>query len=184
MPAPDDGRVGANLARCRAKLAGRVALLRLQVAKEGAEAEDVPEEIEVVVGELIEGLAHPVRTPRSFEAPAFADALFSQDSIPRYSSAKYLARLSLLLPPSFASQVLDAILTSFEEALAEGSTTRGEGKAQGACLAVGEMARRSVLNRFEADERDGVVRRILNCTLQVRPTCISLFKKVRCASLT
>lgn len=102
--------------------------------------------------------------------------LFPQDSIPRYSSAKYLARLSLLLPPSFASQVLDAILTSFENALAEGSTTRGEGKAQGACLAVGEMARRSVLNRFEADERDEVVRRILDCTLQVRPTRVSLFK--------
>ncbi|KAJ8291733.1 Tubulin-specific chaperone D [Rhodotorula toruloides] len=147
MPAPDDGRVGANLARCRAKLAGRIALLRLQVETKGATDEDVPEEVEVIVGELIEGLAHP-------------------DSIPRYSSAKYLARLSLLLPPSFASQLLDAILTSFEEALAESSTTRGEGKAQGACLAVGEMARRSVLDRLEEDERDEVVKRILDCTLQ------------------
>lgn len=61
MPAPDDGRVGANLARCRAKLAGRIALLRLQVETKGATDEDVPEEVEVIVGELIEGLAHPVR---------------------------------------------------------------------------------------------------------------------------
>ncbi|BGP27717.1 tubulin-specific chaperone D [Rhodotorula toruloides] len=113
----------------------------------GADHEDVPEEVELIVGELIEGLAHP-------------------DSIPRYSSAKYLARLSLLLPTSFASQVLDAILTSFEEALAEASTARGEGKAQGACLAVGEMARRGVLNRLETEERDEVVKRVLDCTLQ------------------
>ncbi|BGP03558.1 hypothetical protein RTG_03167 [Rhodotorula toruloides ATCC 204091] len=147
MPAPDDGRVGANLARCRAKFAGRIAMLRLQVETKDSGGEDVPEEVEVIVGELIEGLAHP-------------------DSIPRYSSAKYLARLSLLLPPSFASQILDAILTSFEEALAEGSTARGEGRAQGACLAVGEMARRSVLNRLETEERDEVVKRILDCTLQ------------------
>jgi len=41
------------------KLAGRLALMRL--GKELEKEEDVPEEVEVILGELIEGLSHPVR---------------------------------------------------------------------------------------------------------------------------
>ncbi|BGP51780.1 hypothetical protein JCM10450v2_007736 [Rhodotorula kratochvilovae] len=148
LPAPADGRAGAGAARMRAKLAGRVALLRVQAARDDGGEEDVPEEVEVVVGELIEGLAHP-------------------DSIPRYSSAKYLARLALVLPATFAAQVIDAVLCAFEEALApaERESGAGEGRAQGACLAVGEMARRGVLNRLE-EEKGEVVARVVECTMQ------------------
>ncbi|GAA5998840.1 Cin1p [Rhodotorula paludigena] len=147
LPPPADGRAGAGIAKARAKLAGRLALLKVQAACESGE-EDVPDEVEVIVGELIEGLSHP-------------------DTISRYSAAKYLSRLSLVLPPDFAAQVVEAVLATFEEALApaerEGGT--GEGKAQGACLAIGEMARRGLLSRQQEGQKD-LVARVLDCTLQ------------------
>ena len=92
----------------------------------------------------------------------------AQDSLPRYSSAKYLARLSLVLPAPFAAQVVDAVLGAFAEALSPEAREagEGEGRAQGACLAVGEMARRGVLGRVEGQEE--VVRRVVECTMQVR----------------
>ncbi|GAA5901009.1 hypothetical protein JCM8208_007589 [Rhodotorula glutinis] len=146
LPAPADGRAGAGAARLRAKLAGRVALLRVQAARDEG-AEDVPEEVEVVIGELIEGLAHP-------------------DSLPRYSSAKYLARLALVLPAPLTAQVVDAVLGALDEALSPDAreSGKGEGAAQGACLAVGEMARRGVLNRVEGQGE--VVGRVVECTMQ------------------
>lgn len=55
---PSDGRGGAVLGKYRVKLAGRLALIKL--GKRSAEG-DVPEEVEVILGELIEGLSHPVR---------------------------------------------------------------------------------------------------------------------------
>ncbi|GJN94382.1 hypothetical protein Rhopal_007462-T1 [Rhodotorula paludigena] len=147
LPPPADGRAGAGIAKARAKLAGRLALLKVQAACESGE-ENVPDEVEVIVGELIEGLSHP-------------------DTISRYSAAKYLSRLALVLPPDFAAQVVEAVLATFEEALApaerEGGT--GEGKAQGACLAIGEMARRGLLSRQQEGQKD-LVARVLDCTLQ------------------
>lgn len=63
------GKSGAKMAKMRCKVAGRLALLRL--GRGGArerggvdaagEEEEVLEEVEVIVGELIEGLGHPVR---------------------------------------------------------------------------------------------------------------------------
>ncbi|GAA5998859.1 uncharacterized protein JCM10292_005751 [Rhodotorula paludigena] len=102
----------------------------------------------LIILELIKGLLHP-------------------DTISRYSAAKYLPRLSLVLPPNFAAQVVEAVLSTFEEVLApaerEGGT--GEGKAQGACLAIGEMARRGLLSRQQEGQKD-LVARVLDCTLQ------------------
>ena len=57
---PQDGTGGAVLGKYRVKLAGRIALMRLG-KKELDTEEDVPEEVEVILGELIEGLSHPVR---------------------------------------------------------------------------------------------------------------------------
>ncbi|GAA5936493.1 hypothetical protein JCM3775_000835 [Rhodotorula graminis] len=155
LPAPADGaRTGAGAAKARAKLAGRLALLRVQAARDEQVAEgqgdewDVPQEVEVIVGELIEGLAHP-------------------DSIPRYSAAKYLARLVLVLPASLTAQVVDAVLSALDEALSPEARLGGaasEGRAQGACLAVGEMARRGALNRVEGQAE--VVGRVVECTMQ------------------
>ena len=57
---PQDGTGGAVIGKYRVKLAGRIALMRLG-KKELETEEDVPEEVEVILGELIEGLSHPVR---------------------------------------------------------------------------------------------------------------------------
>lgn len=157
---------------------------------EGEVDVDVPEEVEVVVGELIEGLSHPVRrlpsppssrpltrrSPPSFPRPPAPPPPRppAQDSLPRYSSAKYLSRLSLLLPLPLASQVLDAVLAALDDALSPAPAgrdrgARGEAAAQGACLAVGEMARRGVLRRLEGAEEEGeVVGRVVECAMQVR----------------
>jgi hypothetical protein len=93
-----------------------------------------------------------------------------QDTIPRYSSAKYLSRLCVSLPPSFASQIVDAVLSNLEEALSEaneqGLADRAEGKVQGACLACGEMARRGLLGKGEDAEEQ--IRRVVDGVLQVR----------------
>ncbi|GAA5944447.1 hypothetical protein JCM10213_002657 [Rhodosporidiobolus nylandii] len=139
------GKGGALLAKMRCKVAGRLALLKLSEMADGnlRDEDEVPEEVEVGVGELIEGLAHP-------------------DTLPRYSSAKYLARLCQSLPPSFASQIIYAVLSVLEEALSEaneqGMADRAEGKVQGACLAVGELARRGLIGRGEdAEEQVGKV---------------------------
>jgi hypothetical protein len=180
------------MSKMRCKVAGRLALLRLGEGKEAGEGageeEEVPEEVEVIVGELIEGLGHSVRLlsssslrfPSRFRFstvhPQLPTQLLtdpsspSQDTIPRYSSAKYLARLCSSLPPSFASQITDAVLSNLEEALIEaneqGLADRAEGKVQGACLAVGEMARRGLLGQGE--EREEQVRRVVDGVLQVR----------------
>ncbi|GAA5901804.1 hypothetical protein JCM6882_008678 [Rhodosporidiobolus microsporus] len=134
-PSITTGKSGALMAKMRCKVAGRLALLRLTGGQGGEqrreqEEEEVPEEVEVIVGELIEGLGHP-------------------DTLPRYSSAKYLSRLCSALPSSFSSQIVDAVLSTLEEALSEandqGLADQAEGKVQGACLACGEMARRGLL---------------------------------------
>ncbi|GAA5864093.1 hypothetical protein JCM8547_005133 [Rhodosporidiobolus lusitaniae] len=141
------GKGGAMLSKTRCKVAGRLALLKL--GKSRGEEEDVPEEVEVVIGELVEDLGHP-------------------HTIPRYSSAKYLSRLCEALPPSFALQVVDAVLTTLEEALVEakehGMADRAEGKVQGACLACGEMARRGLFGR--GGETDGQIGRVVDAVLQ------------------
>ncbi|BGP20093.1 hypothetical protein JCM10213v2_008228 [Rhodosporidiobolus nylandii] len=101
------GKGGALLAKMRCKVAGRLALLKLSEMADGnlRDEDEVPEEVEV------------------------------GDTLPRYSSAKYLARLCQSLPPSFASQIIYAVLSVLEEALSEaneqGMADRAEGKALG-----------------------------------------------------
>lgn len=90
-----------------------------------------------------------------------------QDSIPRYTSAKYLARISLQSPPELAIQVVDTVLVDFEQALLEDAQKSGEGRVQGACLAIGEMARCAVLALLPEAEKPAIVKRILSSTLQV-----------------
>ncbi|GAA6060441.1 hypothetical protein JCM10212_000034 [Sporobolomyces blumeae] len=124
----DSPSTGAVLGKYRLKLAGRLALMRLG-NKAGSE-DDVPEEVEVVLGELLEGLSHP-------------------DTIVRWSAAKYLARLTSPLPASFASDVLSSILSLFEECLSEADRT--EHGLQGACFAFGEMGRRGIMTSGAED---------------------------------
>ncbi|GAA5989158.1 hypothetical protein JCM11641_002542 [Rhodosporidiobolus odoratus] len=143
---------GALMAKMRCKVAGRLALLRLGERGQSdaiLAEDDVPEAVEVIIGELVEGLGH-------------------SDTLPRYSAAKYLSRLCETLPPSFANQVIDAVLSTLEEALAEaneqGLADRAEGKIQGACLACGEMARRGLLGKGE--EAGEQISRVVDSVLQ------------------
>ncbi|GAA5868482.1 hypothetical protein JCM3774_005393 [Rhodotorula dairenensis] len=146
LPEANNRQTGAALAKLRAKIAGRIGLAHLKALNDTAAA-DVPEEVEVIVSELIEGLAHP-------------------DSIPRYTSAKYLARISLQSPPELAIQVVDTVLADFEQALLDDAQKSGEGRVQGTCLAIGEMARCAVLARLPEAEKSAVVKRVLSSTLQ------------------
>ncbi|WVR03591.1 hypothetical protein IAU60_000583 [Kwoniella sp. DSM 27419] len=119
-----------------------------------AEELDLPEGLEDVLDELMGGLS-------------------DKDTIVRYSSAKYLARLSALLPPAFSSQIVQAtislfsgteddpvILSPFGSVIDPGGspssggtmsfggleTSRGEARWHGVCLALAEMARRGSIS--------------------------------------
>lgn len=100
-----------------------------------------------------------------------------QDTIVRYSCAKYLARLSSLLPPAFSEQIILATISLFagtdDEPVIEtpfgfivdpggtassdgtmgfggADTSRGEARWHGCCLAIAELARRGLVKREEA----------------------------------
>jgi hypothetical protein len=62
LPEANDSKTGAALAKLRGKVAGRIALAYLTASASSSEVGTVSEEVEVIVGELIEGLAHPVRS--------------------------------------------------------------------------------------------------------------------------
>lgn len=87
-----------------------------------------------------------------------AHSLFPQDTIVRYSSAKYLSRLADLLPLSLSSQIVESTISLFggtpEDPLVEtdrgkivdpGGGSNGEAKWHGLCLALAEMGRRGLI---------------------------------------
>lgn len=89
-------------------------------------------------------------------------ALGDKDTIVRYSAAKYLSRLSVLLPRSMSSQIVEAVISLFEGTADDpavitdkgkvldpggGAGHGGEGRWHGICLAIAEMARRGVVDR-------------------------------------
>ncbi|GAA5874980.1 hypothetical protein JCM16303_004967 [Sporobolomyces ruberrimus] len=138
---PADTKGGAVLGKARVKVAGRLALMRLGKS-DISDRGDVPEEVEVILGELMESLSHP-------------------DTIVRWSAAKYLARLTLPLPSDFASTVIESVLGIFEECLEE--SDRAEHGLQGACFAFGELGRRGLITNDEQIGRllEGVMKALL-----------------------
>lgn len=87
-------------------------------------------------------------------------ALGDRDTIVRYSAAKYLSRLSVLLPRSMSAQIVEAVISLFagtEDAPAVvtdkgkvldpggGAGPGGESRWHGICLALAEMARRGIV---------------------------------------
>ncbi|ORY81205.1 armadillo-type protein, partial [Leucosporidium creatinivorum] len=124
---------GAVVAKFRVKLAGRLALLKLS-----EKDEDVPEEVEVILQEMLE-------------------ALRDKDTIVRWSAAKYIARISECLPEDMAYQISDAILDTFEAAFDEIDSV--EHGLQGACFAFGELARRGRI-------QEELVDRLVTCALK------------------
>ncbi|WWC99224.1 hypothetical protein V866_006120 [Kwoniella sp. B9012] len=148
---------GSGLIRKLAiKAKGRLWLAKIRKSMSDGEDDsdlDLPDGLEEWLDDLMGGLS-------------------DKDTIVRYSSAKYLARLSSLLPLSFSSQIVEAvidlfsgteeepvILTSFGTVIDPGGssssggtmgfggveTTRGEARWHGVCLAVAEMARRGLI---------------------------------------
>ncbi|WVQ62666.1 uncharacterized protein L199_000813 [Kwoniella botswanensis] len=149
---------GSGLIRKLAiKAKGRLWLAKIRKNGEDDSDLDLPDGLEEWLDDLMGGLS-------------------DKDTIVRYSSAKYLARLSSLLPLSFSSQIVEAvidlfsgteeepvILTSFGTVIDPGGssstggtmgfggveTTRGEARWHGVCLALAEMARRGLIKEEE-----------------------------------
>ncbi|WWD08947.1 hypothetical protein V865_007062 [Kwoniella europaea PYCC6329] len=149
---------GSGLIRKLAiKAKGRLWLAKIRKSMSDNSDLDLPDGLEEWLDDLMGGLS-------------------DKDTIVRYSSAKYLARLSSLLPSSFSSQIVEAvvdlfsgteeepvILTSFGTVIDPGGssstggtmgfggveTTRGEARWHGVCLALAEMARRGLIKEEE-----------------------------------
>lgn len=86
----------------------------------------------------------------------------AQDTIVRFSAAKYLARISERLPPDMADDVAGALLEMFEAGFDE--LDAAERVLQGCCFAFAELARRGRVP-------DGLVARLIACALRVsRPS--------------
>lgn len=97
-----------------------------------------------------------------------------QDTIVRYSAAKYLSRLADLLPRSLSSQIVESTIALFagteEDPLVQtdrgkvvdpGGGSNGEAKWHGLCLALAEMGRRGLIG-------DEVVEDLLGWAVKVR----------------
>ncbi|WVF65933.1 hypothetical protein IAT40_000671 [Kwoniella sp. CBS 6097] len=159
---------GSGLIRKLAiKAKGRLWLAKVGQGRQGRQGQDedeedtdLPEGLEEWLDDLMGGLS-------------------DKDTIVRYSSAKYLARLSSLLPPSFCTQIVQATislfqgtedepvtLTSFGTVIDPGGsstaggtlgfggleTSRGEARWHGVCLALAEMARRGLVDEEAVGE--------------------------------
>ncbi|EIW73358.1 hypothetical protein TREMEDRAFT_26174 [Tremella mesenterica DSM 1558] len=135
------------------KTKGRWWLARLSSTTYKSGEVDMPEGLEAIIDSLMSGLS-------------------DKDTIVRYSSAKYLARLAALLPPELAHQIVVAtlelyngtedipvILSYFGTIIDPGGSpstkgtmglggyemSRGEARWHGVCLASAELARRGLL---------------------------------------
>lgn len=114
----------------------------------------------------------------------------TQDTIVRYSSAKYLARLASLLPHSLRNQIIQAVISLFAGTETEpcilteygtvidpggsdhsGGTMgfggveigRGEGRWHGVCLALAECGRRGLIGEDLVQEALAWVLRVSLC---------------------
>ncbi|WWD22528.1 hypothetical protein CI109_107021 [Kwoniella shandongensis] len=185
---------GSGLIRKLAvKAKGRLWLAKIgKSSKTGSSDEDeevdLPEGIEEELDDLMGGLS-------------------DKDTIVRYSCAKYLARLSALLPSSLSSQIVLATIslfsgtedepvttTSFGTIIDPGGsassggtmgfggleTTRGEARWHGVCLALAEMARRGLL---EGEAVEGAVEWVVKAlTFDLRRASHSIGANVRDAA--
>lgn len=82
-----------------------------------------------------------------------------QDTIVRWSVAKYLARIAERLPPSFSHQIVEVLLSTFDD---DSEDADDCGTAlHGASLALAELARR---RQIPTD----LIPSLLPCVLRVR----------------
>lgn len=127
-----------------------------------------------------EGLDEWLADGLEMESDDLLSGLSDKDTIVRYSSAKYLARLAFALPSDFAEQLVSATIDLFAGTEEEpvlyttagtvldpggnafggagtmgfggSETSRGEARWHGTCLAIAELARRGLVR----DEAIGV----------------------------
>ncbi|KIR54961.1 cofactor D [Cryptococcus gattii Ru294] len=135
------------------KAKGRLWVSKLGKKYSNDDDVDLPEGLEEILDDLMGGLS-------------------DKDTIVRYSSAKYLSRISASLPPAFSSQIVLATIslfagteeepvqfTSFGTVIDPGGSSasggtmgfggsevqRGEARWHGVCLALAEMGRRGLI---------------------------------------
>lgn len=87
--------------------------------KEDDDDVDIPEQIDEVIQQLLDGLR-------------------DQDTSVRWSAAKGIGRITMRLPVDFADEVVEAVLELFNEG-------EGDGAWHGGCMACAELARRGLL---------------------------------------
>ena len=88
-----------------------------------------------------------------------------QDTIVRYSAAKYIARVAALLPEDWSTQIIEAIIQLYEGTESEpvvetprgrilepGGGSRGDARWHGVCLALAETARRGLIDQERLGE--------------------------------
>jgi len=123
----------ANISQATAKTSanhatpgsGNTAIKSASAGEEGevgidhSDDEEIPEEVDEVVDQLLQGLK-------------------DQDTIVRWSAAKGIGRITMNLPSDFADEVVEAVLSNFNDG-------EGDGAWHGGCFALGELARRGLL---------------------------------------
>ncbi|KAK4049362.1 hypothetical protein OIO90_005491 [Microbotryomycetes sp. JL221] len=103
------------------KLSGRTALLKLS---QNSSRNIVPDEVEAILQDLL-------------------DALSASDTIVRWSTAKYIARIAQAVTFDMKDEIVSAVIEILEASLSDlDSPERG---TQGACFALGELGRHGCL---------------------------------------
>ncbi|KAJ9116353.1 hypothetical protein QFC22_004794 [Naganishia vaughanmartiniae] len=140
---------------------------RVDIQEEEEDEFDPPEGLEEEIERLMDCLSDKVGSSgptdlaiaRSQPAMNRCLTLVSlQDTIVRYSAAKYISRIADLLPRSLASQIVESTISLFsgtpEDPLVEtergkvvdpGGGSNGDAKWHGLCLALAEMGRRGLI---------------------------------------
>jgi hypothetical protein len=129
--------------------------------------DELPDSIEDLIGDLMSGLGDKVGGLVVQDIVR----LIIQDTIVRYSAAKYLARITNILPEGYQEQIVGATLALFagtdDEPVIESSfgtivdpggsgaggamgfggaeSVRGDARWHGVCLALAELARRGLV---------------------------------------
>lgn len=157
-------------------------MLETEIAEEEEEF-DPPDGLEEEIDRLMGSLSDKVSRPEGRNLGVYVLTTFAQDTIVRYSSAKYLSRLADLLPLSLSSQIVESTISLFEgtpeDPLVEtdrgkivdpGGGSNGEAKWHGLCLALAEMGRRGLI------END-MVKDLLRWAVKVRATTIGRLRQ-------
>jgi hypothetical protein len=127
-----------------------------------------PRGFEEQIQSLVDNLSDKVGSSRYDVAWRFFQAILMlvlQDTIVRYSAAKYIARTAALLPSDWSAQIVEAIIQLYEgtdtepvvetaqgRILEPGGGSRGDARWHGVCLALAETARRGLIDQERLGE--------------------------------